>query len=170
MTFNVQFLKIYKRNASLVGIHSVTTSGKYTYYYDIVTYFGKWYVSIMRKIALLFNYKLHQFGDYDPNHEHWKEDENSKPGVISYIFTHVEDIDHKNSRELVNRKRDQMNAKKWYDSYLKSCEQNKFKSQKRHVHFEENYSDDDDWDQLDTDEWQHLDDDPNFDPEENLDY
>ena len=108
----------------------------------------------MRKFASLFNYELHQTWGYDPNDRYGDGCDMPKPGIISYIFSHVEDIEEKNRRELENRSYDQRNAKDWYDSYLKKCQ-----SQKQHVHFEKNYSDDDDYFYIS---------DSNSDPEDNF--
>ena len=68
----------------------------------------------------------------------------------------TQDIEEKNRRELENRSYDQRNAKDWYDSYLKKCQ-----SQKQHVHFEKNYSDDDEYFYIS---------DSNSDPEDNFDW
>ena len=166
MTFNKQFVEIYKRNASLVGIRSTKPSGNYTYYIDISTYLGESYVSIMRNIALLFNYQLYEFNDYDPNDAYWMQDDVSKPGCLSCVFSHVEAIDVKIRKELHNRSLDQINAKHWYDSYLKACK--KIRSQQ--VHFEKTHSYDNDFDRL-----SHLsfgsygDSASDYDPEEHFD-
>lgn len=167
MTLNHQFVATYKRNASMVGLRSVKPAGNYTYYHDIGTYLGESYVSIMSKIALLFNYELHEFNDYEPGDEYYYDDV-SKPGIISCIFSHVEAIEVKNRAELSKRRLDQINAKNWYDSYLRKCEQVKLQRKTQQVSFEKKHSDDTDWDRMSF--VSYDDDDSNFDPEENFDW
>jgi hypothetical protein len=167
MTLNHQFVATYKRNASMVGLRSVKPTGNYTYYHDIGTYLGESYVSIMSKIALLFNYELHEFNDYEPGDEYYYDDV-SKPGIISCIFSHVEAIEVKNRAELSKRRLDQINAKNWYDSYLRKCEQVKLQRKTQQVSFEKKHSDDTDWDRMSF--VSYDDDDSNFDPEENFDW
>jgi hypothetical protein len=162
MTFNAEFIKTYKRNASLVGIRSTEPKGTYTYYHDIVTYLGEHYVATMEKIALLFNYSLHTFNDNDPNDEYWMEVDVPKPGIVSYIFSHVEYIEVKNRNECHKRSLDKINAKNWYDSYLKNCQKLKSQKppQKQQVQISHKHEFDSDFD---------IDFDSDFDPEDHFD-